>query len=160
MLNKKIILSLVFVFFITPVSVFSQEMSTDQSSEYSDIVTSVMSPFCPGKLLHDCPSEKATELKDSIKSMLIEGDSKDKILNYLNDQFGSETLRSAPESSGFGAVGWYMPAAFLIFGVGIYLFWIKVTDSKGKNLQISNLNISEDLLEIEKRVLEDLRNKN
>lgn len=156
--NKVLGFLLLIIFF--PFFCFAQELTLEQTSDYNEIVGSVMSPFCPGKLLHDCPTEKASELKNLVKEKLVKGQSKDSVLIYLQDQFGKETLSSAPESSGFGAFAWYAPGVFFVLSVVIYLFWIKFIDVKSvTNIDVYNV-LSEELKETEKRILEELGRKN
>jgi len=81
------------------------------------IFTTVMSPYCPGKLLSDCPSAKASELKHMIREELAQGRSKEDVLLKLQDEYGTETLRAIPETSGFGLLAWLVPALFLVGGL-------------------------------------------
>jgi cytochrome c-type biogenesis protein CcmH len=81
------------------------------------IFTTVMSPYCPGKLLSDCPSAKASELKHLIRDELAQGKSKEEVLLKLQDEYGAETLRAVPEASGFGLLAWLAPILFLVGGL-------------------------------------------
>ena len=76
-----------------------------------------MSPYCPGKLLSDCPSAKASELKKTIREDLANGKSKESVLANLNDEFGEETMKSVPDESGFGLLAWSAPFLFLVVGL-------------------------------------------
>lgn len=81
------------------------------------IFTTVMSPYCPGKLLSDCPSAKASELKHFIRDELAQGKSKEEVILKLQDEYGAETLRAVPEASGFGLLAWLVPILFLVGGL-------------------------------------------
>jgi cytochrome c-type biogenesis protein CcmH len=89
-----------------------------------EIFAEIYSPFCPGRLLQDCPSSSATELKNKIKSDLAEGLDKETIINNLLEQYGSE-LGALPPTSGFSALAWIAPAIFLILGILAISLWLK-----------------------------------
>lgn len=74
-----------------------------------------MSPFCPGRLLNDCPSEKAGQLKQDIREMLAKGKSKDAIFSELISTYG-EAARAAPQKKGFGLLAYLAPLFFLGLG--------------------------------------------
>ena len=95
-----------------------------------EVFNTVMSPFCPGRLLNDCPSSSATELKDKIRTELRSGKSKEQVLEEVYSTFGSE-LRAAPENKGFGTVAWWTPVLFLVVGGITIAAWLKRTQSSG-----------------------------
>lgn len=88
-----------------------------------EVYGAVMSPFCPARLLTDCPSPSATELKEKILNELKAGKTKEQVLQELYSTFGS-TVRAAPEASGFGALAWWIPIGFVLGGLGIYAVWL------------------------------------
>jgi cytochrome c-type biogenesis protein CcmH/NrfF len=90
----------------------------------AEISGSVMSPYCPGRLLRDCPSGAAQDLRNQILSSLQEGKDKEKILEELYTRFGTE-LRAVPEGSGIGLLAWGLPPVFLILGLFFIFFWIR-----------------------------------
>jgi cytochrome c-type biogenesis protein CcmH/NrfF len=73
-----------------------------------------MSPFCPGRTLADCPSDKATAWRQDIRRMLAEGKSAAEIRRELNQRSGVN-LTGTPESS----IGWMLPVGFLVGAGGI-----------------------------------------
>lgn len=86
----------------------------------------VLSPFCPGRLLSDCPSGAARDLKKEIRAKLELGQSREQILESLYTLYG-EDIRAAPEFSAFGIVAWVAPIIFLFVGFIIILVWLKLS---------------------------------
>jgi cytochrome c-type biogenesis protein CcmH len=83
----------------------------------------VMSPFCPGRTLADCPSPSAESLRMWILVQAAAGRSRDDVHEELLERYG-DVILSAPRAQGFGAMAYLVPiAAFLGGGVlvGLYL---------------------------------------
>lgn len=95
-----------------------------QELESKAIFDAVLSPFCPGRLLRDCPSTAAHELKDKIRGMVVEGKSRAEIESYLFALYG-DSIRSVPPREGFGYVAWWGPAVFLGLGLTILGLWLR-----------------------------------
>jgi cytochrome c-type biogenesis protein CcmH len=75
----------------------------------NDISQQIMSPFCPGVTLHDCPSDSAVALRDRITAMAEDGFTRSQIMAELLDEYGP-TLRAEPPRSGSGLLAWVLPA--------------------------------------------------
>lgn len=75
----------------------------------------IMSPYCPGVTLHDCPSDAATEKRLEIEGWARSGWSEERILAQLEDDFGSNIRANPSGTSGLWA--WAIPAAVLGAGV-------------------------------------------
>ncbi len=75
----------------------------------ADLAHALMSPFCPGKLLSDCTSSQAYELRDTITARLERGERAAAVRADLVRQYGSAIL-GAPEPTGVGLLAWVMPA--------------------------------------------------
>lgn len=88
------------------------------------IFGNVLSPFCPGRLLRDCPSSSAAELRESIRGKLQRGATSEEVLDELYLKYGDE-LRAAPEKRGFGMVAWLAPFVFLVSGAIVILLWLR-----------------------------------
>lgn len=102
----------------------AQDLSPQSERLANEIIGEVLSPFCPGRALSDCPSSKAGELKNEIRSHVAKGESKQAILAKLYEQFG-EGIRAVPKSEGFGKAVWIGPAVFLILGAVLITVWMK-----------------------------------
>ena len=84
----------------------------------NDIAAKVMSPFCPGVTLENCPSDKAVALRDRIESWAERGWDEDRIMAELVDLYG-DPIRATPPASGSGLWAWLAPA--LALGAGAIL---------------------------------------
>lgn len=71
----------------------------------------LMSPYCPGRTLSDCPSADAAVVRQEIRARLDAGQSEEEIRATLEARFGG-ALRGLPTS----AVGWLGPIAILLLG--------------------------------------------
>ena len=97
----------------------------------SQIFNTVMSPFCPGRLLANCPSAAAHDLQDEIRKQLYEGTSVEDITAALYARYGDE-IRTAPKATGFGLLAWIIPGAFfLVVGIAL-MVWIRKTTRGGE----------------------------
>ena len=118
------VLGIIIIFAFTNFVASQENQNQDNSQALNianEINSEIMSPFCPGLLLRDCPSEKATELKNQILTKLEkERLEKKEVISWLEQQFGSK-IYSAPQMKGFGIVGWLMPVVFLLLG-GFWIF--------------------------------------
>ncbi len=119
----KYFLSLLTVLFIN-LNGFAIDLTPEQTKMAQNVFGNTMSPYCPGKLLSDCPSTAASELKEKLRVKISEGASEAELEDYLENVFGSG-VHAAPPTSGFGLVAWFAPALFLVFGFIIYFFWLR-----------------------------------
>lgn len=90
-------------------------------AQASRIFHSLMSPFCPGLLIANCPSPGAAELKDRVRDLLAAGITPDSVQRLLYAVYGDE-LRASPPARGFGLLAWLAPGLALLGGC-IGLFW-------------------------------------
>ena len=74
----------------------------------------IMSPFCDGVTLHDCPSAEADELRLEIATWARAGMTEQQILARLEDRYGS-IISGSPSSP----VAWIVP--FLAAAAGVVL---------------------------------------
>lgn len=95
--------------------------SSDESAKR--VYGLVMSPFCPGRLLSDCPSDQATELKKEIQREVETGATEEAIVSKLAERYGS-TIRAMPTGSGMGLVAWLVPPLFFVIVLGGGLLWL------------------------------------
>jgi cytochrome c-type biogenesis protein CcmH len=77
----------------------------------------IMSPFCPGVTLHDCPSDNAVALRAQIARWAERGWSRDRIMTKLLSEYTD--IRAVPSDRGAGLIVWLLPAAALLAGAGI-----------------------------------------
>ena len=115
-------------------SVIAQETADQEAAAVetnaSHIFSTVMSPFCPGRLIANCPSPAAAELREEIRGQLAQGATVEEITNELYATYGDE-IRSMPEAKGFGLLAWAAPGAFFVVA-GVFLaLWMRSTARKG-----------------------------
>lgn len=85
----------------------------------TDLAHELMSPFCPGKLLAECTSSYAGELREAVADRIAAGETKDAVKADLIRQYGREIL-GAPEPEGIGLLAWALPALIgLLSAAGI-----------------------------------------
>lgn len=102
----------VLVFLLSPTTAAAAPSPSDVATT---VAQNVMSPFCPGLTLHDCPSEAATDLRARIESWARAGRSRTEIMSRLRDEYGP-AIAAAPEPRGRGLVAWLLPLAAAVAG--------------------------------------------
>ncbi|MCI5066277.1 cytochrome c-type biogenesis protein CcmH [bacterium] len=107
-----------------PSGLIDDQFSRHQMNTFHEVQGNIMSPYCPGRLLKDCPSSAARELKLSIKERILQGEDAETIIQSLLEDFGNE-MRASPKGEGVGLLAWLAPAAFLLLGFGGLLLWVK-----------------------------------
>ncbi len=91
---------------------------------YDRLMREIMSPFCQGLTLADCPTKGAAEMRDQIRAWLIEGKDRIWIEDQLVAQYGQSVL-GAPRMSGWGLLAWVTPPLALFFGVVAVASFVK-----------------------------------
>ena len=85
----------------------------------------VMSPYCPGVTLHDCPSDKAIDLRRRIAGWSEAGWGRTRILDHLENEFGA-SIRAVPDpQTRSGLLAWLLPAAGVLTGIGVFVLLLK-----------------------------------
>jgi cytochrome c-type biogenesis protein CcmH/NrfF len=93
----------------------------DTTRDEARLFRAVMSPFCPGLTLADCPSPAAFELRKSLSARLARGESRDAVVGELVTQYGPQILAD-PSDTPIGRVVWGVPiAASLLAALGVVL---------------------------------------
>ena len=87
-----------------------------------DLPKQLLSPWCPGRTLADCPSPNAESVRLWILVQEAAGRSEDEVTADLLDRFGDQIL-GAPKAEGVGLTAYLVPAtAFLIGGGLVFVF--------------------------------------
>ncbi len=101
-------------------TVYGQQRSAVENAELDKqalvLYQQVMSPFCPGRALSDCPSSKAHDLKFEMRQKLESGTPPEVILAEVFAKYGDQ-YRAVPGFSGFALLAWLAPLAFLVGGL-------------------------------------------
>ncbi len=113
----------------------------------------IWSPYCKGISLLECPSSRAEELRDSIRSEWEAGKSVADIKVQLRSSYGNQ-LRMEPETSLRGQLAYAIPwIAFLMTSILVGIYWRKRTKPTiGPQSSLQSPKTSEVLDEIERRL--------
>ena len=118
-------LFLLSIFFVGAVqSASAAPGPADVDREAHKVFGAFLSPFCPGRLLSDCPSSAAGELREKIRARVEKGESGEQVLESLFDDYG-DRFRAAPQARGFGTVAWVAPGLFLLIGIVTMSLWLR-----------------------------------
>jgi cytochrome c-type biogenesis protein CcmH len=98
----------------------------------ADVSGSVMSPFCPGLTLHDCPSEAAADLRARVDRWARSGLSEAQIRDRLESEYGP-SIAAAPKAHGAGLLVWLLPAAALLAGAALIVVTARRWSGAGRN---------------------------
>jgi cytochrome c-type biogenesis protein CcmH/NrfF len=79
------------------------------------IEAQVWSPYCPGRLLIDCTTQQARQLRSQISDRLEHGQTSDQVLDWIRRNHGAEAL-ARPDTNGLGLAMWLVPAALFVAG--------------------------------------------
>ena len=107
----------------TPLYVTAEPLAPEKEATAKEIFFEVLSPFCPGRSLNDCPSSSAVELKDEIRGMVEKGATREEIINTLAGRYG-ENIRAVPAKTGFQSLAWAAPIVFLVLGGIVFTIWL------------------------------------
>jgi cytochrome c-type biogenesis protein CcmH len=80
-----------------------------------DLYNGLMSPFCPGRTLMDCPSPQAAKLREWIAQQEAAGRSRDEVEEQLYREYGDVILQE-PRARGFGIAAYAIPAVLIVAG--------------------------------------------
>jgi cytochrome c-type biogenesis protein CcmH/NrfF len=98
--------------------------AADADSWHYDMWNSMMSPYCPGRSLLDCPSGQATELREWIAEQEKLGRRREDVEAQLYDQFGDVILQ-APKASGFGLAAYVTPVIGIAVGAFVLVTFLR-----------------------------------
>jgi cytochrome c-type biogenesis protein CcmH len=76
----------------------------------------VWSPYCPGRLLIDCATTQARDLRTQIQQRVDRGDDTEEVIAWIRSEFGDEAV-ARPSATGTGLVIWLVPAAVFLAGL-------------------------------------------
>ena len=80
----------------------------------------IMSPYCPGMTLANCPSEAAAQLRTEIAGRFRAGESRAAIVDGLAGRFG-DAIRGTPRPRGVALSLWVVPGL-----AGAAIVWVLV----------------------------------
>ncbi len=87
-----------------------------EGSWSGDLAHELMSPFCPGRTLATCPSDKAAELVAWMKLQETAGASRDEVEAQLVARFGEQILPAPPPRDFIAIAGYAVPILAIVAG--------------------------------------------
>jgi cytochrome c-type biogenesis protein CcmH/NrfF len=81
-------------------------------------IARLLSPFCPGFMLSQCPAAESLALRDSLQALALQGWNADALEAWMLGNHGEE-YRAVPKRSGAGLLAWLFPPLALLMGLGV-----------------------------------------
>jgi cytochrome c-type biogenesis protein CcmH/NrfF len=94
-----------------------------------EIAHELMSPFCPGRTLADCPSGYAESLRLWIIVQEAAGRSRADVENELYERYG-DIMRPAPRAEGLGLAAYVVPSAIILLGASLVAAFLRYHSRK------------------------------
>ena len=102
----------------------AQAASPGAKTTFSEVAGALMSPVCPGKLLHDCPSSEGAQLRELVRRKIFAGESKEQIVRYFVEVYGRDVLPKPP-AKGFYLTAWLLPFGGVLAGFGVVFVLVR-----------------------------------
>ncbi len=80
-----------------------------------ELASELMSPYCPGRTLSECPSPQADQLRTWIILQEASGRTRAEVEVELIGRFG-DGIRSRPRAEGFGLMAYVLPVLIFVGG--------------------------------------------
>lgn len=150
MMRFSLALCLVFAFCAHPEA---KAASPGAKTTFSEVAGALMSPVCPGKLLHDCPSSEGAQLREVVRRKIFAGETKEQIVRYFVEVYGREVLPKPP-AEGFYLTAWLLPFGGVLAGFGVVFVLVRAwtrrpedADQSGESAEVAPHAASEEPLE-------------
>ena len=88
--------------------------------QVADISGELMCPVCEGQSVAESNAQLARDMRAIIKTKLLEGNTKEEIIDYFISSYG-ETILASPPPRGFSAILWLLPVLSVLIGGAIIL---------------------------------------
>ena len=89
-----------------------------------DLARDMMSPFCPGRTLADCPSPQADTLKMWILVQESAGRTRQDVEQALYERYG-DVILAAPRAEGIGIAAYAIPVIAFLGGGGLVVWLLR-----------------------------------
>ncbi len=114
-----------FLLLVFALAASSAAFAADDAPGWSyRLASELMSPFCPGRALSDCPSPDASELREWIIVQEKAGAMKADVEAQLFGKWGDQ-LRQSPRADGVGALAYAIPGIALVAGAAIVFAFLR-----------------------------------
>ena len=97
--------------------------AAEQGWSYA-IARELMSPYCPGRTLADCPSPQAQTLRVWIHVQEAAGRTREDVEAELLERYGDQLL-AAPRARGFGLTAYAVPIGVFLAGGALVAFFLR-----------------------------------
>lgn len=88
--------------------------------QIADISGELMCPVCEGQSVAESNAQLARDMRAIIKTKLLEGNTKEEIIDYFISSYG-ETILASPPPRGFSTILWLLPVLSVLIGGAIIL---------------------------------------
>ncbi len=88
--------------------------------QIAEISGELMCPVCEGQSVAESNAQLARDMRAIIKTKLLEGRSKEEIIDYFISSYG-ETILASPPPKGFSIILWLLPVLSVLIGGAIIL---------------------------------------
>jgi len=88
--------------------------------QIAEISGELMCPVCEGQSVAESNAQLARDMRAVIKTKLLEGKSKEEIIDYFVSSYG-ETILASPPPRGFSVILWLLPVLSVLIGGAIIL---------------------------------------
>lgn len=99
----------------------------------ASLSTRLMSPFCPGLTIHDCPTQESEELRTQMIEWAEMGWSNERIVERLRSQYGP-SIEAIPRD-GNAYLVWAIPGLALLAGIAIAYFVARRWTKEGQQTE-------------------------
>ena len=103
---------------------------SDSPGWSAELAKQVMSPFCPGLALSECPSPQADQLRQWIIAQEQAGAGRAETEQRLYEVWGDQ-LRHSPRAQGIGILAYAVPGAAILLGGAIALGFLRRQSRRG-----------------------------
>ena len=113
--------------------------SPGAKTTFSEVAGALMSPVCPGKLLHDCPSSEGAQLRELVRRKIFAGETKEQIVRYFVEVYGRDVLPKPP-AEGFYLTAWLLPFGGLLAGFGVVFVLVRAWTRRPEEAEQSQVS--------------------
>ena len=106
------------------VPMLASEARGEEAGWSYEMWNDLMSPFCPGRTLADCPSDKAEDLRRWIVDQEASGRSAEDVHAEVLAAFG-DVVRQAPLPEGLGLAAYVIPILLFLAGGGLVAVFLR-----------------------------------
>ncbi len=88
--------------------------------QVAEISGELMCPVCEGQSVAESNAQLARDMRAVIKTKLLEGNTKEEIMDYFVSSYG-EAILASPPPKGFSIILWLLPVLSVLIGAAIIL---------------------------------------